>query len=143
MTSKRWLALGLAALVPLLLMAATRKNQTLPYGEVNWDRGYVRISAVGLPPFGSDPSVKDPESARANAVSTAQKRLLGVLLDLDVKGGTLRERVAGHPDLKERLRQMVFAAGVTGRNYADGSVEVTLTMPVKGPNGLQGFLDGL
>jgi hypothetical protein len=143
MTAK-WRALALAAVFVLVgagaAAAATyHKNQTLPYGELNWDRGYVKVSAVGLPPFGA----AGMETARANAVAAAQKRLLGVLLDLDVKGGKLRDRLAGHEDLQEKLRTLVFAAGVSGRNDADGSVEVTLTMPLKGPNGLQAFLDGL
>ncbi|MDB5099155.1 MAG: putative exported protein [Cyanobacteria bacterium RYN_339] len=143
MTAK-WRTAALAVAIFLVSASAAaaavyQKNQTLPYGELNWDRGYVKVSAVGLPPFGA----VGVETARANAVSAAQKRLLSVLLDLDVKGGKVRDRLAGHDELKTKLRGLVFAASVKGKNYADGSVEVTLTMPLNGPNGLQAFLDTL
>jgi hypothetical protein len=142
MTGK-WKVAALAAALLLIgagaAVAATHKNQDLPYGELNWDRGYVKVSAVGLPPFGA----AGEETARANAVAAAQKRLLAVLLDIDVKGVKLRDKLAGQEELKEKLRALVFAASVKGKNYADGSVEVTLTMPLNGPNGLQNFLDSL
>jgi hypothetical protein len=151
MTTKRRRVLTVGLLViPLLLigmraaMAAHPKNQTLPYGEVNWDRGYVRVSAVGLPPFEASGAPRDPEIARANAVSAAQKRLLGVLLELDAPDGQkLRERLAGHAEIKQRLREIVYAASVQGKTYSDGAVEVTLTVPLKGPAGLQTFIDTL
>jgi hypothetical protein len=142
MTGK-WSVAAVAAAILLVgagaAFAATHKNQNLPYGEVNWDRGYIKVSAVGLPPFGG----AGEETARANAVAAAQKRLLAVVLELDVKGVHLRDKLAGHEDLKDRLRTLVLEAGVKGKNYADGSVEVTLTMPLSGANGLQAFLDTL
>lgn len=150
MTARRLaLVVGIASSLLLAGGAAwaavsKHKNQTLPYGEVNWDRGYVKISAVGLPPFDPAGGKPDPGMARSNAVSTAQKRLLGVVLELDLpKGGKVRDHLAGHDELKSRLRQLVYAATVDGKTYSDGAVEVTLTMPLKGANGLQGFLNGL
>lgn len=150
MTGRRAVAVVALALPLMLACAAVAlaashpPNQTLPYGEVNWDRGYVKISAVGLPPFDPSGNAPDEETARANAVAAAQKRLLSVVLDLPVRrGGKVRDRLAGHEELKARLRKLVYAAAVDGKTYSDGAVEVTLTLPLKGANGLQAFIEAL
>lgn len=121
---------------------APRQDQVLPYGEVNWSRGYVKVSAIGLPPFGSSGALTPDEVARQNAVSLAQKRLLGVILDLEVKNRKVRDHLASRADMKERLRRLVTTAQVQGRTYSDGSVEITLTLPVAGAGGLDVFLAG-
>ena len=117
-------------------LAADPANQTLPYGEVNWSRGYVRVSAVGLPPIDGGLG----EAARATAVSAAQKRLLGVVLDMKGRQGKLRDQVGREPALKERLRAIVTSADVKGKAFADGSVEVTLTVSTEGSAGLRALL---
>ncbi|MNL74285.1 hypothetical protein D3C87_1999000 [compost metagenome] len=81
--------------------------------------------------------------ARQNAVSLAQKRLLGVVLEMDAKGRKVRDLVATRPELKDRLRQLVAGAGVAGKSYSDGSVEITLTLAMEGHAGLKAFLGGL
>lgn len=142
---------GVAALAVALTVAvaglgaaiAASGTQVLPFGEVNWDRGFVKVSAIGLPPFGASGSLSAQDVARQNAVSLAQKRLLGVVLDMDAKGRKVREWVAGRPELKEKLRQLVESAGVAGKSYSDGSVEITLTLRMEGGSGLKGFLGGL
>jgi hypothetical protein len=127
---------GLVALPALVARAADHPNQTLPYGEVNWSRGYVRISAMGLPPIAGGGG----DAARQNAVSMAQKRLLATVLDMKGQKGRLRDLVARRPELKERLRTLVTTADVKGKAFADGSVEVTLTVPTEGPGGLRALL---
>ncbi len=127
---------ALIALPALAALAADPPNQTLPYGEVNWNRGYVRISAVGLPPIDGG----NGEAARANAVSAAQKRLLAVVLEMRGRQGRLRDQIARHPDLKDRLRALVTSADVKGKAFADGAVEVTLTVNTEGPGGLRALL---
>lgn len=126
----------LVALPTHLAHAADPPDQTLPYGEVSWSRGWVRVSAVGLPPIEGGQS----DAARANAVSAAQKRLLAVVLDMRGRQGRLREQVSRRPDLKERLRTIVTSADVKGKAFADGSVEVTLTVATEGPGGLRALL---
>lgn len=127
---------ALIALPALDARAADPPNQTLPYGEVNWARGYVRVSAVGLPPLDG---ARD-QAARANAVSAAQKRLLAVVLEMRGRQGRLRDQLARRPDLKDRLRALVTSADVKGKAFADGSVEVTLTVATEGPAGLRALL---
>jgi hypothetical protein len=138
------LAVGLtAALAGLGAAIAGGGTQVLPFGEVNWDRGYVKVSAIGLPPFGASGTMSAQDVARQNAVSLAQKRLLGVVLDMNARGRKVRDVVAERPELKERLRQLVANAGVAGKSYSDGSVEITLTLGMDGGAGLKGFLGGL
>lgn len=127
---------ALVALPALAALAANPPDQRLPYGEVSWSRGWVRISAVGLPPLDGG----DGDAARANAVSAAQKRLLAVVLEMRGRQGRLRDQVARRPDLKERLRVLVTSADVKGKAFADGSVEVTLTVATEGPGGLRALL---
>lgn len=128
------LLVGLA--VAEVARAADNPDQVLPYGEVNWGRGVVRISAVGLPPVAGG----DPDAARQNAVSMAQKRLLAVVLDMKGRSGKLRDQIGRRPDLKTRLRDLVTSADVKGKSFADGSVEVTLTVATEGPAGLKALL---
>jgi hypothetical protein len=116
-------------------------NQTLPFGEVNWDRGHIKVSAIGLPPFGA--SSAPAEVARQNAVNLAQKRLLGVILDFQVRDRKVREHLAGRPDLRERLRTVITSANVQGKSYSDGSVEITLTLPTSGSGSLSTLLGAL
>ena len=138
------LALGLlAGLAGLGVAIAGSGTQVLPFGEVNWDRGYVKVSAIGLPPFGGTGSVSPQDVARQNAVSLAQKRLLGVVLEMDAKGRKVRDVVAARPELKERLRQLVASAGVAGKSYSDGSVEITLTLTMDGSAGLRSLMGSL
>lgn len=132
-----WRAAVLAGEAPAV------RNQVLPYGEVNWSKGYVRVSAIGLPPFGAGNSRPPSEVARENAVAMAQKRLLAVVLEQEARGGKVRELVANRPELKEQLRALVTGAAVAGRSYSDGSVEITLTIQTEGPTGLRAFLAGL
>jgi hypothetical protein len=134
------LALTLAGLGAVVAGGGT---QVLPFGEVNWDRGFVKVSAIGLPPFGNVDAMSAGEVARQNAVSLAQKRLLGVVLDMDARGRKVRDVLGDRPDLKDRLRTLIAAAGVQGKSYSDGSVEITLTLPMDGNAGLKSFLGGL
>jgi hypothetical protein len=138
------LALGLlAGLAGLGAAVAGGGTQVLPFGEVNWDKGFVKVSAIGLPPFGAAGNVGAQDVARQNAVSLAQKRLLGVVMDMDARGRKVRDVVAQRPELKERLRALVANAGVQGKSYGDGSVEITLTLTMDGQAGLKAFLGGL
>ena len=133
------LALGLGLVAGLAGMGAAiagSGKQVLPFGEVNWDKGHIKVSAIGLPPFGGHGSVSAQDVARQNAASLAQKRLLGVVLDLGVRGRKVRDVVAERPELKERLVQLVASAGVAGKSYSDGSVEITLTLPTDQVKGL-------
>jgi len=140
----RSIALGLgllAACGPLgaLPVAAA----AIPYGEARLvEGGFVRISAVGLPPFGSADGAGAKEVARQNALGLAQRRLLAAILDLPLGPNrpTVRDRLTAKPQARERLREMIAKAKVSGQELADGSAEVTLEVPYSGPGGLAEFL---
>lgn len=134
--------LMLGALTGLPAWAASPSVQSLPYGEIRWGDA-VRISAIGLPPFGAPGTLKAREVARQNALSLAQKRLLAAIMDLPVGKSTVQERTAANPAVRNRLRSLIQGAKVTGKELADGSVEITLEVPFAGANGLQALLNEL
>lgn len=141
---KRTLAgiLMLGALAGVPAVAAPPSVQTLPHGEIRWGE-VVRVSAIGLPPFGASGTLKAREVARQNALGLAQKRLLAAIMDLPVGKATVQERTAANPEVRNRLRALIMGAKVTGKELADGSVEVTLEVPFAGSNGLQALLNEL
>lgn len=106
------------------------------------DRGYLRVAAIGMPPLGGTSS---RDAARQNALDTAQRRLLTVLLDMPIAVGKpkVRERLESKPQGRERLKTLMARARVAGQDLADGSVEITLEVPYAGPGGLAEFLASL
>lgn len=114
----------------------------IPNGEVRLQEGgYVRVTAIGMPPLGVTERAGSREVARQNAMALAQRRLLAAVLDLPVGPGkpTVRDRLEAKPKARERLRDMIARARVTGQELADGSAEVTLELPYSGPGGLAEF----
>ena len=136
------LVLGTLFVSPLATWAASPSVQSLPYGEIRWGEA-VRVSAIGLPPFGASGTLKAREVARQNALGLAQKRLLAAILGVPVGKTTVQDRTTANPDVRNRLRTLIMGAKVTGKELADGSVEVTLEVPFAGTNGLQALLNEL
>ncbi len=130
------------ALLALPAAAAPSGVQPLPYGEIRGGE-LVRVSAIGLPPFGAPATLKAREVARQNALGLAQKRLLATILGMPVGTSTVQERTAARPEARNHLRTLIMGAKVTGKELADGSVEVTLEVPFAGANGLQALLNEL
>ena len=134
--------LVLGVLLSAPAWAASPSVKTLPHGEIRWGE-VIRISAIGLPPFGAPGTLKAREVARQNAMSLAQKRLLAAIMDVPVGKSTVQQRTAANPDVRNRLRTLIMEAKVTGKELADGSVEITLEVPFAGANGLQALLNEL
>lgn len=145
----RNLMLGVA--VGLLLFATQASAETgavreLPNGEIRvGEGGYVRVTAIGLPPFGASDDSTAQEVARQNALGIAQRRLLSAILQLPVAPNkpTVRVRLAARPQMRSRLRELIARARVSGQELADGSAEVTLELPFSGSGGLSEFLIAL
>ena len=134
------LILGVLASAPV--WAAPASVKTLPYGEIRWGEA-VRVSAIGLPPFGAPGTLKAREVARQNALGLAQKRLLATIMEIPVGKSTVQQRTATNPEIRNRLRALIMEAKVTGKELADGSVEITLEVPFAGASGLQALLNEL
>lgn len=134
--------LMLGVLIGAPVWAAPPSAKTLPYGEIRWGE-VVRISAIGLPPFGAPGTLKAREVARQNALGLAQKRLLATIMEMPVGKSTVQQRTAANPEIRNRLRTLIMGAKVTGKELADGSVEITLEVPFAGANGLQALLNEL
>lgn len=134
------------ALFVLPMLTSAVSAASIPNGEARLEQGgYVRVSAIGLPPFGASSAGSAREISRQNAMGLAQRRLLAAILDLPVGNTkqTVRERLEGKPALRERLRTMIARAKVSGQELADGSTEVTLEVPYSGPGGLTEFFAAL
>lgn len=132
----------LGALTGVPAWAAPSSVEKLPHGEIRWGE-VVRVSAIGLPPFGASGALKAREVARQNALSLAQKRLLAAIMGMRAGKSTVQELSAQSPALRNRLRTLIMSAKVTGKELADGSVEITLELPFAGANGLQALLNEL
>lgn len=139
--------LGATLVLCLVILPAVAQQkpmaQSIPYGELRLgDGGYLRVSAIGLPPFGTADRTSAREIARQNAMGLAQRRLLSSILDLSVPGTkqVVRDRLANKPASKDRLRALIAKAKVSGQELADGSAEVTLELPFSGTGGLGEFL---
>lgn len=136
------LVLGTLVVSPLATWAAPSSVQTVPHGEIRWGDA-VKVSAIGLPPFGAAGTLKAREVARQNALVLAQKHLLAAILGVPVGKSTVQDRTTANPDVRNRLRALIMGAKVTGKELADGSVEVTLEVPFAGANGLQALLNDI
>ncbi|MNR64431.1 hypothetical protein D3C85_1870780 [compost metagenome] len=69
--------------------------------------------------------------------------MLAAILDLSVGKSTVQALTAENPAIRNRLRALIQGAKVTGKELADGSVEITLEVPFAGANGLQALLNEL
>lgn len=139
--------LGAAVVLVLAILPAVAQQkppaQAIPYGEVRLgEGGYLKVSAIGLPPFGTADRTTAREVARQNAMGLAQRRLLTSILDLPVPGTkqVVRDRLTGKSVSKDRLRALIAKAKVSGQELADGSAEVTLELSYSGAGGLGEFL---
>lgn len=138
--------LGAAVVLVLAILPAVAQKppaQAIPYGEVRLgEGGYLKVSAIGLPPFGTADRTTAREVARQNAMGLAQRRLLTSILDLPVPGTkqVVRDRLTGKSVSKDRLRALIAKAKVSGQELADGSAEVTLELSYSGAGGLGEFL---
>jgi hypothetical protein len=137
------LVLGLGVFV---LVASAATPPVIPNGEARLQEGgYVRVTAIGMPPLGSTDRSGARDVARQNAMGLAQRRLLAAVLDLPVGSGktVVRDRLVVKPMARERLKELIARARVTGQELADGSAEVTLELPYSGPGGLAEFFAAL
>lgn|GEM_PF-2432220 len=146
----RWptavLILGLALGFAGTAIAFASKPVTIPYGEYQLGSGgYIRVSAIGLPPFGAADPATAGDVARSNALGLAQRRLLTAILALPTPHGVppVRASLAHDASARARLRDLIARARVSGQELADGSAEVTLELPYEGPGGLAEFLASL
>jgi hypothetical protein len=103
-------------------------------GTINWTSGVVYATGIGAPP----PSAVNPAQARAMAVRAAQvvayRNLLEIVKGVRVDSETVVENFMTKSDIiRTRVDGIVKGAMIMKTQYmSDGSVEVLVSMPMKG-----------
>jgi hypothetical protein len=103
-------------------------------GAVNWTDGYIEAVGIGAPP---EQYLGKPQ-ARPNALRAAQvdayRNLLEVINGVRVDSATtIRDFTVESDVINTQVQGMVKGAKVTKQEYlSDGTVEVTLRMPLSG-----------
>ncbi len=107
---------------------------------VTGSHGYIRATALGEPPVGM--AGEDARGiARANAIRFARQELISAIRALRLADGrTVDAAVRQHPGRLPDLRRVLDAARVTGVDLTGGCVQITMTVPMAGPDGLGAFL---
>jgi hypothetical protein len=103
-------------------------------GTINWTSGVVYATGIGAPP----PSAVNPAQSRAMALRAAQvvayRNLLEIVKGVRVDSETVVENFMTKSDIiKTRVDGIVKGAMIVKTQYlSDGSVEVLVSMPMKG-----------
>ena len=103
-------------------------------GRVNWSAGYVEATGIGAPPerYYGKPQAR-PMALRAAQVD-AYRNLLEVVQGVRVDSETeVRDFTTTSDTIRAKVEGLVKGAQVVKRDYlSDGTVEVTLRMPLYG-----------
>ncbi len=111
-------------------------------GSVNWTRGWVQATGIGVPPSNAGPAGK--ALAQRAAFSVAVRNLLEVVKGVRIDSATLVENYLVQNDvIKSQVSGFVKGAQVEKTNeFPDGSVEIFVKAPLWGVNSLYDpFLD--
>ena len=103
-------------------------------GRVNWSAGYVEATGIGAPPerYYGKPQAR-PMALRAAQVD-AYRNLLEVVQGVRVDSETeVRDYTTTSDTIRAKVEGLVKGAQIVKRDYlSDGTVEVTLRMPLYG-----------
>lgn len=103
-------------------------------GKVNWSGGYVEATGIGAPPerYYGKPQAR-PMALRAAQVD-GYRNLLEVLQGVRVDSETeVRDFTVSSDTVRAKVEGLVKGAQIVKRDYlSDGTVEVTLRMPIYG-----------
>jgi len=107
-------------------------------GKVNWSGGYVEATGIGAPPerFYGKPQAR-PMALRAAQVD-AYRNLLEVVQGVRVDSETeVKDFTVASDVIKAKVEGLVKGAQLIKRDYlSDGTVEVTLRMPLYGESAI-------
>ncbi|MEK6743705.1 MAG: LPP20 family lipoprotein [Nitrospirota bacterium] len=129
----------MSLLLPVAMIHAQTANpsdalENVGQGTINWTSGVVYATGIGAPP----PSAVNPAQARAMAVRAAQvvayRNLLEIVKGVRVDSETVVENFMTRSDIiKTRVDGIVKGAMIVKTQYlSDGSVEVLVSMPMRG-----------
>lgn len=105
-----------------------------PMGSINWSKGIVTATGSGVPPSDAGNMAQARLLAERAAVSDARRNLLEIVGEVRVDAvSTVGTLMAKKDVVMTRVSGIVKGSIVTQRRYLDdGSVEVTVEMPVTG-----------
>ncbi len=105
-----------------------------PKGSINWSKGIVTAIGSGVPPSGAGNMAQARLLAERAAVSDARRNLLEIVGEVRVDAvSTVGTLMAKKDIVVTKVNGIVKGSIVTERRYLDdGSVEVTVEMPITG-----------
>lgn len=105
-----------------------------PKGSINWSKGIVTAIGSGVPPSGAGNMAQARLLAERAAVSDARRNLLEIVGEVRVDAvSTVGTLMAKRDIVVTKVNGIVKGSIVTERRYLDdGSVEVTVEMPITG-----------
>lgn len=107
-------------------------------GKVNWSGGYIEATGIGAPPerFYGKPQAR-PMALRAAQVD-AYRNLLEVVQGVRVDSETeVKDFTVASDTIRAKVEGLVKGAQLVKRDYlSDGTVEVTLRMPLYGDSSI-------
>ena len=127
-------------IVSLFFYAPSFGNETsdyiqfLDHGSINWTRGILQAKGMGTLPKNNHIKNDAHPLAQKKATETARQKMLKIIYQVRIDAGTSVEEIAlSNEALNGRLKAMVKKAQVVKQEYlSDGTVEVTLEMPLYG-----------
>lgn len=130
----------IAWIISLLFYAPSLGNESHEYiqyfdaGSINWTKWTIQVKGMGTLPK-NDYSKDDARTlAQKEATKTARQKLLKVIYQVRVNSvGSIEEIALSNKELNVKLKTMVKKVKVVKQEYlSDGTVEVTLEMPLYG-----------
>lgn len=122
----------------MALAQASPVEQLGPNAWTNWQAGVIKAQGFGAPPTGAASDAQAMLMARRAAIVDAYRDLLEASLEVTVRSKTSVEQAGVKWDTVTAQVEGVVrnAAIMDEQQYGDGRYEVTLQMPLYGPNGL-------
>ncbi|MDO8446892.1 MAG: hypothetical protein Q7T53_12490 [Deltaproteobacteria bacterium] len=105
-----------------------------PKGSINWSKGIVTAIGSGVPPSGAGNMAQARLLAERAAISDARRNLLEIVGEVRVDAvSTVGTLMAKRDIVVTKVNGIVKGSIVTERRYLDdGSIEVTVEMPITG-----------
>lgn len=108
--------------------------ETMSSGKINWTVGEVYATGIGAPPAQAVNAAQARAMAERAAVVVAYRNLLEIVKGVRVDSETMVENFMTKSDIiRTRVDGIVKGARIVKTQYmSDGSVEVSVAMPLKG-----------
>lgn len=138
---KMLIFIGLLIILSSVVSAESGMIERIGSGGVDWETGYVHVVGYGVPPqgvYGAQAKLMARGAAKADAYRNAVEVLKGVRVDSQ---SYIWNFVTQSDEIRTRVEGFVQNARIIGvSQQADGTVAVTLELPLGGQAGLTTLL---